>query len=196
MGSRSNFAMGLVVAPLVLAGLTVVFASSVSTPNTFSAGTTIIAAEVNANFAAMQAAINDNDARLNAQESLVPSFRAEFGSNTVTGTGTAVFDVEVHDDGDCYDPTTGVFTAPVAGTWHLTFQTMYESGANQLRMNRNGTDPLSMLFFQEVREIGSIALTAKLALGDTVVITRTGSMELFGTDGSNKYTVFSGHLVR
>jgi hypothetical protein len=40
------------------------FAGDVTIPNTFTAGTTAKAAEVNANFAAVEAAVDDNDARI------------------------------------------------------------------------------------------------------------------------------------
>ncbi len=62
----SSFTIGMLVLPLGLVGLGVALASSVSTPNTFVGGTTAVAAEVNANFAAHEAAINDNDARIDA----------------------------------------------------------------------------------------------------------------------------------
>ncbi|MDJ0973942.1 MAG: hypothetical protein QNJ98_05745 [Planctomycetota bacterium] len=65
---NKNFALGMMVVPLALLGLGVAVASSVSTPNTFVSGTTIVAADVNANFAAHEAAINDNDSRLTTLE--------------------------------------------------------------------------------------------------------------------------------
>jgi hypothetical protein len=55
---------------LVMAGMFVLtvaaFASDVTIPNTFVAGATASASEVNVNFAAVEAAIDDNDARLDA----------------------------------------------------------------------------------------------------------------------------------
>lgn len=41
-----------------------VFASSVDVPNTFTAGTPAVAAEVNANFDAVATSVNDNDSRI------------------------------------------------------------------------------------------------------------------------------------
>ena len=43
-------------------------ASDLTTPNEFSAGTAAVAAEVNVNFAAVETAVNDNDARIGALE--------------------------------------------------------------------------------------------------------------------------------
>ena len=64
MRNSRTFVLGMLVVPLALCGLGLAFASSVSTPNTFVAGTPALASEVNANFAAHQAAINGNDAVL------------------------------------------------------------------------------------------------------------------------------------
>ena len=53
---------------LVLVIVGVSAASSVSVPNTFTGGTPAVAAEVNANFSAVENAINDNDSRVTALE--------------------------------------------------------------------------------------------------------------------------------
>lgn len=65
---HTHFLLGVLVAPVAFVGLTAVFASSVTVPNTFVAGTPAVAAEVNANFSAVAAAINDNDLRLTSAE--------------------------------------------------------------------------------------------------------------------------------
>lgn len=48
-------------------------ASSAEIPNTFTAGTTAFAAEVNANFTAVKAAIDDNDSRITTNEADIAS---------------------------------------------------------------------------------------------------------------------------
>ena len=63
MRTRS-FICGLVVLPLILLGISVAIASSVSLPHVFVAGTPAVASEVNANFNAVAAAINDNELRM------------------------------------------------------------------------------------------------------------------------------------
>ena len=68
MKSSTRFAAGMAVVPLTLLGIGVAIASSVVTPNTFVGGTTAVAAEVNANFVAHAAAINDNDLRIDQHE--------------------------------------------------------------------------------------------------------------------------------
>ena len=54
----------LAVTALVLSVLDVAVAGPVTTPNAFTGGTPAVAAEVNANFAAFEAAVNDNDTRI------------------------------------------------------------------------------------------------------------------------------------
>lgn len=46
------------------------WASSLTLPNTFTAGTTAKASEVNANFAAVKAAVDDNNARITALQTV------------------------------------------------------------------------------------------------------------------------------
>jgi hypothetical protein len=69
MKTQNSFILGMLALPFVLGPLSVAFAGSVVTPNTFIGGTTALATEVNANFAAHQAAINDNNARILALSS-------------------------------------------------------------------------------------------------------------------------------
>lgn len=64
MRENRNFVLGMMVVPMALLGLAVVYAGSVTTPNVFVADTPAVAANVNANFSAHQAAINDNDNRI------------------------------------------------------------------------------------------------------------------------------------
>lgn len=46
-------------------------ASELAVPNTFTAGSRAVAADVNANFSAVQNAVNDNDARITTNESMI-----------------------------------------------------------------------------------------------------------------------------
>jgi len=70
-----NNKIGIILMGLSLSMLaTQVSASSVTIPNSFTAGTAAIAAEVNGNFDAVKSAVDDNDSRLNALESGILSF--------------------------------------------------------------------------------------------------------------------------
>ena len=56
------------VVPLAIAGLTFAFAGQVTLPNTFTPNTPARATEVNENFAAIKAAVDDNDNRIGGLE--------------------------------------------------------------------------------------------------------------------------------
>jgi hypothetical protein len=58
----------LIIASAVLALPVAAIASPVAVPNAFTAGEVISSAEMNANFTAVQTAVNDNDARVTALE--------------------------------------------------------------------------------------------------------------------------------
>ena len=68
MKNPKQFVLGMLVVPLALMGLGIALAGSVTIPNTFVAATPAVAAEVNANFAAVKLAVDDNDARITALE--------------------------------------------------------------------------------------------------------------------------------
>ena len=57
-------------------------ASDLQVPNTFQSGSKAVAAEVNANFAAAETAVNDNDARLTALDTRVSTLEGEPATRT------------------------------------------------------------------------------------------------------------------
>jgi len=67
-----------------------VYATGVTIPNTFSSGTATSAAEMNANFDAVKAAVDDNDSRITTLESSVSAPASQFmgfSSGTTDGAG-------------------------------------------------------------------------------------------------------------
>ena len=77
------------IATLIYASASV--ASTLSIPNTFSSGAATSAAEMNSNFSAVKAAVDDNDTRITALEggSSAPVFQG-FSSATVAGNAGIV----------------------------------------------------------------------------------------------------------
>ena len=61
-----KFRQSVAALALGLCAIGPVTAGNVTIPNTFSSGTPAVAAEVNANFSALETAVNDNDGRINA----------------------------------------------------------------------------------------------------------------------------------
>ena len=66
MLKRNTSIWYLLAVPVCLALVEIATGGPVSVPNTFVANTTALAAEVNANFNAVETAINDNDTRITA----------------------------------------------------------------------------------------------------------------------------------
>jgi len=78
--SNTRTTTWLVVIPavcIVLAAVGITHASQANIPNTFVGGTPALAAEVNANFAALKAAIDDNDSRLGSLETALGGLVAD-----------------------------------------------------------------------------------------------------------------------
>lgn len=203
MQRNMHFILGVLVVPLALLGVGIVYGGS-RTPHTFVAGTPVVAADVNANFAAHEAAFDYNSSRLDALEQTpppVPSFSAsvsaEFlqaGSNIVV-----VFDVEGHDNGGVYDHTTGTFSAPRDGVYHFSVVAVVFT-PGKVKLQRNGTIDLGAIFAGNAATLndplnGSIVVTVALSQGDTVTVWRD-TADLVGTASGTPYTTFSGFLIQ
>ena len=74
--------MTLIGGAMALALSTASFAGDVTIPNAFSANTTASAAEVNANFNAIETAVDDNDARIDTNISNIGINATSIGTNT------------------------------------------------------------------------------------------------------------------
>ena len=92
-------ALGLPVLLLLLAIPLVVAAETLTVPNTFTNGTTAEADEVNANFAAVETAINDNDSRITEAQSTADAAVAGHTVNTNTQLDEDQVDAFVADNG-------------------------------------------------------------------------------------------------
>ena len=69
------------------------YATGVTIPNSFSSGTTTSAAEMNANFDAVKAAVDDNDSRITTLEGSVSAPASQFmgfSSGTTDGAGGSI----------------------------------------------------------------------------------------------------------
>jgi len=129
----------------------VTWAGSVTLPFTFSAGTTARASEVNANFAAVKTAVDDNHARITALETITPVAAPTFfagWTNVGAPWMTAGYWKDsmgiVHIRGLIRRPTTGgdnIFTLPVGFKPSAALQFPSRCGDNKLcylTVNSNG----------------------------------------------------------
>lgn len=79
---RQFWAVSLAAALLSLGMVPLTVAGPLDVPNEFTAGTTARAAQVNANFAAVETAVNDNDARITANTSDIAANTSAIALNT------------------------------------------------------------------------------------------------------------------
>lgn len=80
------------IATLLASGSITAFASSVTIPNAFTAGTTAVAADVNANFDALAVEVNDNDSRITTNTGNITANTTKADTNTgnITANTTAI----------------------------------------------------------------------------------------------------------
>lgn len=102
MRDNRKFIFGMLVMPLALAGLTVVFASDVTLPNTFSPNTPARASEVNENFAAVKAAVDDNNDRIGGLENAPKAINQSVMTTArFTGLGAGTHTIAIFVRGTC-----------------------------------------------------------------------------------------------
>lgn len=111
-------------------------------------------------------------------------------------TGTVVFNVEYFDQSGNYDTSTGLFTAPVAGIYHFSFNSYTNSGGgtvSRLFIYKNNA-----IYTQKGDEIdqhgNGIDVTIKLAVNDTVSLRGSGSYPVY-LYASQAHNIFCGHLL-
>ena len=157
MKNRTVFTLGMCVMPVAMLGIGVALASSVATPNTFIAGTPAVAAQVNDNFTAHAAAINDNDTRITNK--VVVESNADAGFTGIPNANSALFEMN-----------SVMITAPSAGKVHVTWHghtVFFEDGksvayavsdqnaampagaASNGRLDGAGTDRFQRVYFHQ-----------------------------------------------
>lgn len=103
------------------------WAGAVTIPNTFTAGTTSSAAQVNGNFTAVKTAVDDNDARITANAANIPSTACPAGFTDVSAAGSQLGCMQTAEQGTgiwetaantCF--TTFGGRLPTSGEWYIT----------------------------------------------------------------------------
>nr|KAG5709036.1 hypothetical protein BaRGS_004675 [Batillaria attramentaria] len=131
---------------------------------------------------------------------------AQFSNDNAVGpdSGPYVFDQVVYNDGNAYDASTGVFTAPYAGTYIFCAQLFTDGSVTEhpfVDIEVNGTTIARMAFEigggdtpDAAEDSDSTTVTVKLQAGDRVwVASEEGnSYHYWG----QFHTFFSGALLR
>ena len=135
---------------------------------------------------------------------LNPSFNARYPAVTAGGNATIVFSSTHHNIGSHYNTSTGVFTAPVAGSYLFSFAILMDpSGTNhyaRVLFSKNGTsatttygDSLESADYDQTQDYQSLSMTAVIYMSanDTMRLQNTGQSPTYGTS----YGSFSGYLL-
>ncbi|CAC5399840.1 C1QL [Mytilus coruscus] len=97
--------------------------------------------------------------------------------------------------GNGYDTSTGIFTAPRQGVYHITAVVMSANGKNlYLHLKHNNENTAGSLVTGRGYKTGTYDVVLNLQKGDIISVgCRSGSNSVFSD--SDKYTTFSGHLI-
>lgn len=161
---------------------------------TASLGNTTVTGTFAAGSSGTQWTVDSSNRLLNGGNTQPYVFAKRGGSNQGSANNV-IFDIEVTDIGSGYDPTTGIFTAPVAGTYLVcaTVRIVNNTGSSQsfsVYINKNnGATQHGGIYITNLASAGrtTIALThaVKCSAGDTLRITHSqgfvGGMIVEGT---------------
>ena len=124
------------------------------------------------------------------------AYRSEIHTPNRSYTGTVVFNNEYFDQSGNYDTGTGLFTAPVAGIYHFSFNAYTNQAGNtlsRLRLYKNNF-PYTDKGARIEQHGNCIDVTIKLAANDTVSLRGHSSypVYMYASSGNN---IFCGHLL-
>ncbi|CAC5419036.1 unnamed protein product [Mytilus coruscus] len=96
--------------------------------------------------------------------------------------------------GNGYDPSTGIFTAPRQGVYHISAVVMSEDGKSlHLQVKHNSKHTAGSYVTGDGLKTGTFDVVFSLQKGDKISVANSGGYTVY-SDG-NKYTTFSGHLI-
>ena len=130
-----------------------------------------------------------------------PAFRASVTSNTAA-TNTIVFNSQQYEQGgDNYDPTTGIYTCPVAGLYMFIAQCMStaSTGNKAIELVKNsdaiGRAMAGMQSDSPEHQMLPLTVVQQFAANDTVKVVVTSGNIYGSTGGNSQYSQFMGYLL-
>lgn len=115
-------------------------------------------------------------------------------SQAITSNTNVKFEQVWTNIGNGYDPSTGIFTAPCQGVYHITAVMMSVSGQRlQLTVKHNNEYTAGSYLAGDGYKTGSFDVVLNLKKGDTVSIGSQSSYTVYSDSG--KYTTFSGYFI-
>jgi hypothetical protein len=116
---------------------------------------------------------------------------------TVTGGGTVVFNGELVDRGSGFNPSTGKFTAPVAGDYEFTWHISNSPSSTNCRYDvfKGATNTYYSLYAAQAYESGTLNVIMTLASGDIIDIRASNSCSIRAASSLTR-SFFTGKLLR
>ena len=100
------------------------------------------------------------------------------------------WNVVVLNKGGGYNPSTGLFTAPISGVYNISFSTHSSGGAMNARLTRNGSEvDGGWSYVNAVSYNTSKSMVFNLSQGETVGV-RVSSGNMYGLLGYNNFSGF------
>ena len=114
---------------------------------------------------------------------------------TLSPGQVVIFNQEVTNIGQHYNPSTGVFTCEVPGYYMFDVHVMEQPNKYVYVGIRHNRQPLAVAFTSALRDwqLTSAYVSALLHKGDTVDVASVFTSDLYGS--RHRFNMFSGHLV-
>ncbi|CAC5390659.1 COL8A [Mytilus coruscus] len=125
----------------------------------------------------------------------IPAFTSILTKIQVLGANDAIkFDKIVTNIRNGYNPTTGIFTAPVAGVYQFSYTVMSRDGKRLVvYLSHNNIKQQSTWLLGSIHDTGTTNIILNLKKGDQVAVKSHGSYTVHSN--SDLFSSFSGYLI-